>query len=105
MNRRYSVDSSVDSSVEWEDRDLRVNGQRVRSPLGRFLVAACTVALGIAVVWLALFVVLPVLGVTVSILFGVLLAVIGGAIALLFAVPWVIALLAAVGVLKWLFGR
>ena len=97
MNRRYSV--------EWERRDMRVNGQRVRSPLARLFVAACTVALGVAVVWLALFVVLPILGVTVSIVVGVILAVMGGAIALLFAAPWVIALLAAVGLLKWLFGR
>ena len=54
MNRRYSV--------EWERRDMRVNGQPVRSPLARLFVAACAVALGVGAVWLALFVVLPILG-------------------------------------------
>lgn len=90
MNRRYSV--------EWDSRDMRIDGQPVRSPLARFLVAACAVALGAAAVWLALFVVLPVLGVTVSIVIGVI-------VALLFAAPWVLAFLAAIGLLKWLLGR
>ena len=97
MNRRYSV--------EWDRRDMRIDGRPVRSPLARFLVAACAVALGAAAVWLALFVVLPVLGVTVSIVIGVVLAVIGGIVALLFAVPWLLAFLAAIGLLKWLLGR
>lgn len=97
MNRRYSVD--------WEPRGMTVNGTPVRSPLARFLVAVCTLAAGAAVVWFAIFVVLPIVGVTVGVLLGVVLAVIGGVLALLFAVPWVIALLAGIGLLKWLFGR
>lgn len=97
MNRRYSV--------EWDSRDMRIDGRPVRSPLARLLVAACAVAFGAAAVWLALFVVLPVVGVTVSIVIGVVLAVIGGLVALLFALPWVLAFLAAIGLLKWLLGR
>ena len=96
MSRRYDV--------RWDERNITINDERA-SPVARFIIVSGAVALGTVVVWTALHVILPILGFTVSIVFGVLFALLGALVAIVFALPWVVGILAAIGVLKWLVSR
>ena len=86
------------------DRVITYNGEEVTNPLAKAVIPALAAVLGILVAGAVVFLVLPLVGVAVTLLFGVIaafaIAVATMALLLAFGWPLLVAILALMGVVK-----
>lgn len=91
-------------AVHIDDKVITINGEVVTNPIAKVVIPILAAFLGILVAGAVVFLVLPIVGVAVTLTFGVVaaFAIAVATMALLLAVEWplLVALLALLGVVK-----
>lgn len=90
-------------SIRVENFDVYVNGQRIEDPHRRVAIAVPAVFLGIVIGLFVVFVILPLVGLGLALLLGVVALVVGAVAVFFLLSPLLIPALAAFGFFRWLF--
>ena len=88
--------------VRVENFDVYVNGERIEEPRRKFAIAVPSLILGMVLAIFILFVVLPLLGLGLALLVGLIALVVGAFAAFLVLSPLLIPALVAIGFFRWL---
>ena len=88
--------------VRVENFDVFVNGRRVREPGRRLVIALPAVILGILIGMFVMFVILPLVGLGLAVVFGLFALLLASIAVFLVFSPILIPALAAIGLFRWL---